>query len=269
MQGSCLLLSYLGRCSVHLIRSVPSVALDAMELTIVGCSGSFPGPASPASCYLVDRGRIPAADRPRQRRARRVAAVRVARRDRRGADQPPARRSLPRHVLVSGVPDLPSGRPRCLPFPVYAPAGAADRLDRAAGGDSGHPISDAFDFVTLRPGTIEIGPFAVTADHMNHPVETFGFRLEHDGRAIAYSADTGATDRLVGLAHGRGRAALRGVLHRRPRAAARPAPHRPRGRRARDPGRRGRAGAHSPGALERQGGDPGRGVGQLHRALSH
>src|SRR6266481_8025213 len=24
-----------------------------MDLTIVGCSGSFPGPASPASCYLV------------------------------------------------------------------------------------------------------------------------------------------------------------------------------------------------------------------------
>ena len=37
---------------------------------------------------------------------------------------------------------------------------------------------------------------------MNHPVETFGFRLEHDGRAIAYSADTGATDELVGLAAG-------------------------------------------------------------------
>ena len=35
---------------------------------------------------------------------------------------------------------------------------------------------------------------------MNHPVETFGFRLEHDGRALAYSADTGATDELVDLA---------------------------------------------------------------------
>jgi ribonuclease BN (tRNA processing enzyme) len=25
-----------------------------MRLTIVGCSGSFPGPDSPASCYLVE-----------------------------------------------------------------------------------------------------------------------------------------------------------------------------------------------------------------------
>jgi ribonuclease BN (tRNA processing enzyme) len=35
---------------------------------------------------------------------------------------------------------------------------------------------------------------------MNHPVETFGFRLEHAGRALAYSADTGPTEALVDLA---------------------------------------------------------------------
>ncbi len=136
------------------------------------------------------------------------------------------------------------------PIPVYAPAAAADRLDRAAGGDSGHPISDAFDFVTLTPGTIEIGPFAVTARHMNHPVETFGFRLEHDGRAIAYSADTGATDELVSAGSRRRRAALRGVLSRSPWPASRPAPDRARGRRARVAGRRRRAGADTSGAVE-------------------
>ena len=37
---------------------------------------------------------------------------------------------------------------------------------------------------------------------MNHPVETFGFRLEHAGRAIAYSADTGQTGALAELARG-------------------------------------------------------------------
>ena len=25
-----------------------------MRLTVIGCSGSFPGPDSPASCYLVE-----------------------------------------------------------------------------------------------------------------------------------------------------------------------------------------------------------------------
>jgi ribonuclease BN (tRNA processing enzyme) len=61
-------------------------------------------------------------------------------------------------------------------------------------------MTDAFDFVTLAPGTIEIGPLRVTVDHMNHPVETFGFRLEHDGASLAYSADTGLCDPLVTLA---------------------------------------------------------------------
>ena len=60
---------------------------------------------------------------------------------------------------------------------------------------------------------------------MNHPVETFGFRLEHAGRVIAYSADTGPTDRLAQPGRGRGRAALRGDVHRGPGAASRPAPH--------------------------------------------
>jgi ribonuclease BN (tRNA processing enzyme) len=64
-----------------------------------------------------------------------------------------------------------------------------------------HPgMSEAFDFVTLTPGKREIGPFRVTLAHMNHPVETFGFRVEHAGRALAYSADTGNCPALAELA---------------------------------------------------------------------
>jgi ribonuclease BN (tRNA processing enzyme) len=170
-----------------------------MDLTIVGCSGSFPGPASPASCYLVtaegfrlvvDLGNGAFGALQRYASAEDIDAVLIS------------------HLHADHCLDMcsyqvfrtyhPSGPlPR---IPVYGPAGTADRLNRAAGGDSGHPMSDAFDFVTLAPGKTEIGPFAVTAEHMNHPVETFGFRLAQGGRAIAYSADTGPTDQLVGLA---------------------------------------------------------------------
>jgi len=179
----------------------PGVALIPMELTIVGCSGSFPGPASPASCYLavadgfrllIDLGNGAFGALQQYASPGDIDAVLIS------------------HLHADHCLDMcsyqvfrtfhPAGPlPR---IPVFGPAAAADRLDRAAGGDSGHAISDAFDFVTLTPGTREIGPFRVTADHMNHPVETFGFRLEHGGRAIAYSADTGATDKLVGLAAG-------------------------------------------------------------------
>lgn len=86
--------------------------------------------------------------------------------------------------------------------PVYGPRETADRLDRATWSSHGRSIAETFDVRTLSPGKLEIGPFAVTVDHMNHPVETFGFRIEHAGRVITYSADTGPAASLVGLAAG-------------------------------------------------------------------
>jgi ribonuclease BN (tRNA processing enzyme) len=63
-------------------------------------------------------------------------------------------------------------------------------------------IQARFDFRELEATSFGIGPFRLTADHMNHPVETFGFRVEHDGWRLAYSADTGESDALVRLAEG-------------------------------------------------------------------
>ena len=86
---------------------------------------------------------------------------------------------------------------------------------------------------------MEIGPLRVTAAHMNHPVETFGFRIEHAGRALAYSADTGPSDALVGLARGADvllcEASFLDGPGRRP--APGPASHRAAGRPARRAGR--------------------------------
>ncbi len=171
-----------------------------MDLTIVGCSGSFPSPDSPASCYLfeaegfrllVDLGN--GAIGPLQRYA--------------GLDQIDA--VVLSHLHADHCLDMCAYQV----FRTYHPAGqlAADpslrsgrrrrsRLDGATGVESAHPMSAVFDFVALSPGTREIGPFRVVTDHMNHPVETFGLRIEHGGRAIAYSADTGLSEPLVRLA---------------------------------------------------------------------
>jgi ribonuclease BN (tRNA processing enzyme) len=88
------------------------------------------------------------------------------------------------------------------PIPVYGPEGSAERMALAYGLEPDPGMSGAFDFVTLTPGERRIGPFTVIADRVNHPVETFGFRIEQRGRAIAYSADTGESDALVRLAGG-------------------------------------------------------------------
>ena len=168
-------------------------------------------------------------------------------------------------------PDGPKPR-----MPVYGPAEAEVRLGRALAADPavqdarpdpdpGDGITDAFSFATITPGVMEIGPLRITAARMNHPVETFGFRLEHAGRSLAYSADTGPTEALVGAGPRRRRAALRGVVRRAADAAAAaalPEDLHLTGRQAgaaRRAGRRRPARAHPPGAVERRGQDAGRG----------
>ncbi|MGK5643557.1 MBL fold metallo-hydrolase, partial [Streptomyces sp. URMC 126] len=57
-------------------------------------------------------------------------------------------------------------------------------------------MSEVFDFRTLRPGTFEVGPFTIRTDRVSHPVETYGFRVEHGGKALTYSGDTGVCEAL-------------------------------------------------------------------------
>jgi ribonuclease BN (tRNA processing enzyme) len=170
-----------------------------VRLTVIGCSGSFPGPDSPASSYLVehegfrlvlDLGNGALGPLQRYSDLSAVGAVCLS------------------HLHADHCLDLcgywvaqtygPDGpRPR---IPVYGPAGTAGRMAQAYGLDEHPGMTGAFDFGTLEPGTREIGPFRVTLAHMNHPVETFGFRIEAGGRALAYSADTGESAALVDLA---------------------------------------------------------------------
>ena len=164
----------------------------------MGWSGSFPGPDSPASCYLIDTGDF-----------RLVLDVGNG-----------ALGALQRYIALSDVDAIclshlhadhcldlisfsvfqnyhPEGpRPR---IPVYGPPGTADRLALALGSHS-LGMAEAFDFTALAPGSIEIGPMRITTAHVRHPVETFGFRIEHAGQVLTYSADTGPCDALVALA---------------------------------------------------------------------
>src|SRR5205823_1570264 len=58
----------------------------------------------------------------------------------------------------------PGGRlPR---VPVYGPRGTARRMAQAYGLEEHPGMGEAFDFVTLAPGSREIGPFRVTVAHM-------------------------------------------------------------------------------------------------------
>lgn len=171
-----------------------------MRLTVLGCAGSFPGPESACSAYLVEEdgfrllvdfgaGSLSALQRYAGLNA--VDAI------------------LLTHlhcdhffdaclyvVVRRYAPDGP-----CEPLPVYAPSGAPDRLATAYSPGDGS-LDDVYTFYGLQPGTFPIGPFTVTVDRVNHPVETYGVRLEAAGRVMTYSADTAPCDALLRLAHG-------------------------------------------------------------------
>jgi ribonuclease BN (tRNA processing enzyme) len=174
--------------------------MAGMRVTVIGCSGSFPGPDSPASCYLLeaegfrlvmDMGNGGLGVLQRYAELFGVDAICVS------------------HLHGDHCIDLSSywiarqyapGGPRP-PIPVYGPRGTARRVAGFCGEDVAS-IQARFEIRDLDQQAQEIGPFWVTTERMNHPVETFGFRVEHAGWTLAYSADTGQTDALVRLAQG-------------------------------------------------------------------
>ncbi len=85
-------------------------------------------------------------------------------------------------------------------LPVHLPAGGAAHLARAYGRADEPGLAGAFEFVEWSAGSHRVGPFTVTVARMAHPVETWGMRVEHDGRVLSYSADTGPCGNLVELA---------------------------------------------------------------------
>jgi len=170
-----------------------------MRLIVVGCSGSYPGPDSPASCYLVEHdGYWLALDLgsgalgPLQRYVdpRRLDAVLLSHLH---ADHYLDLCSL--SVALRYHPDgVPAHR-----VEVRGPAGT-DRAVGQACGTSPGALAQNIDFADVQPGTFELGPFTVTAVRAAHPVEAHALRLEAGGRALVYTGDTGPSAPVTGLA---------------------------------------------------------------------
>jgi ribonuclease BN (tRNA processing enzyme) len=171
-----------------------------MKLTVVGCSGSGPGPDSPAACYLVEADGF-------------VVMLDLGQ----GAAGPLQRYTQPADLGAIVLSHLHSDH--CLdmtalsvvlqygpahppvPIPVVAPDGAARRIALACGPETDEAeMSTLFAFRTPADGPI--GPFQARYARMNHPIPTFAIKLSHAGRSLVYSGDTGPTPALVELARG-------------------------------------------------------------------
>jgi ribonuclease BN (tRNA processing enzyme) len=170
-----------------------------VQLTVLGCAGTFPGPASPCSGYLVehegyrlvlDLGAGALGNLQRHCDLREVDAVYIT------------------HLHADHCIDLvayfyarryhPQGMPPQLP--VYGPPGTKHRIGSAFEEPPVDGFDDVYDFREPGPGTYQLGPFTVTAGAVNHPIECHGLRIEAGGKVLTYSGDTAACDAIVELA---------------------------------------------------------------------
>lgn len=173
-----------------------------MRLTVVGCSGSYPGPDSPASCYLLEHEH--------QGRTWRVlldlgngalGALHAY------VDPLTIDAVLLSHLHADHCLDLcgyyvlrkyhPTGpQPR---LPVWGPEGTADRMARAYDLPLDPGMHAEFDF-RVWDGVVEVGPFAITPVAVNHPVPAYGLRVTAGGVTLGYSGDTGPCDAVAEVA---------------------------------------------------------------------
>lgn len=173
-----------------------------MDLTIIGCSGSLPGPDAAASSYLVsatdESGKLwrvlldlgSGALGPLQRHLDPRAELDAVFLSHLHADHCLDLCGL--YVMQRHHPDGPNPRK----IPVWGPDGTADRLVRAYDLRPGEHMQDEFDFSTWQVGeTVKVGPFSVEVFDAVHPVKAYSMRIEgpssRGGRCVlTYTGDT-------------------------------------------------------------------------------
>jgi|SRR5664280_760736 len=179
-----------------------------MRLTVIGCSGSFPGPDSPASSYLVqaesggrtwsillDLGNGSLGVLQRHLDPGRLDGVFLS-------------HVHPDHCLdICGLYVMQKYRPVGTAgrrIPVWGPRDAPSRLALACDGvDDGRGMWAVLDFAPLADAQpVELGPFTITPRRVNHPVECYGLRVEADGAVLAYTGDSDSCPALGELMAG-------------------------------------------------------------------
>ena len=167
--------------------------MTGMKVTVVGCSGSYPGPESPASCYLLE-----ADGGDRTWRVLVDFGNGALGALHKYADPLSIDAVLVSHLHADHCLDLcgyyvlrkyhPSGaQPR---IPVWGPTGTAERMARAYDLPVDPGMTAEFDFQEWGE-TVHIGPFSVTPVPVTHPVPAFGLRITAGGVTLGYTGDTG------------------------------------------------------------------------------
>lgn len=201
-----------------------------MRLVTVGVAGSFPGPASPASTYLLQVSReLAAASGLTGADVRDWNVVLDLGNGGLGGLQ---RHVDPIDLDAVGISHLHpdhcadlsglyvylkyhpergearTGTPRHLP--VLGPSDVAERVGLAYGLEPGETMDGIFDFRVWQPGAVvRVGPFEIEPFPVFHPVEAYGFRVTGpssvrpgERATLTYSGDTDHCEAVVAASRG-------------------------------------------------------------------
>lgn len=176
-----------------------------MRLTVVGSSGSYPGPESPSSCYLLeadhegrtwrvllDLGNGALGALHRYTDPLRIDAVLLS------------------HLHADHCLDLcgyyvmrkyhPTGEQPIIP--VWGPVGVAARMARAYDLPEDPGMTEQFEFQEYAHASVVVGPFTVEPFEVVHPVPAYALRVTADGRTLTYSGDTAPCEAFDRAAQG-------------------------------------------------------------------
>jgi len=163
-----------------------------LDLTVLGCSGSYAGPGGACSGYLLDDGTtrvwVDAGSGTLANLQRHVAVADV--------DAVVLSHEHPDHWSdIEGWNNVLRFVLHRTGFPVYAPAGLRRRTYRdTAPQMAWHDVTGG--------DTVSVGTMEFTFSRTDHRPETLGMRVDAGGRSLGYSADTGPAWSLQALGAG-------------------------------------------------------------------
>lgn len=169
------------------------------DVTVLGCSGTHPGPGRACSSYLfragdvqllVDCGTGSTMNLQCHTSFTELDAILVTHEH---ADH--CVDLIGTYYALRFHPDGPRS------IPLFAPAGVVERLSSLLPGEATFGFGDAFPLTEVDlSDRFSVGPMEVELFPSLHPVPTVSVRVSCDGRVAAYSADSGGGEMLVDAA---------------------------------------------------------------------
>lgn len=181
-----------------------------LRLTVIGCSGSLPGPKSPASSYLIeaehqgeihrvvmDLGSGAIGNLQNHVNPSEIDAVLLSH-----LHPDHCMDMCGYYVMRKYHPAGPMG-----PLDVFGPDDAREYLARAYGLGDNENMDEQFAFrkwsaETAKPGQISVGPMQIEVIRVDHPIEAYAIAINHGSKRLVYTGDTGPNPELIDFASG-------------------------------------------------------------------